>query len=79
MRVQANKAVFLRLPAGHKLLRNRRLRNWWLKRLIDWSAAALLLLLYGHAGIGCLMRVQSPQPIFCGQWCVGAGQTIPAV
>jgi len=24
---QANKAVFLRLPAGHKLLRNRRLRN----------------------------------------------------
>jgi len=71
MREQANKAVFLRLPAGHKLLRNRRLRNWWLKRLIDWSAAALLLLLSPvMLGLVCLMRVQS-QPIFCGQWCVG--------
>lgn len=65
---QANKVVFLRLSAAHNLPRQRRLR-----KLIEWSAAALLLLVLSPVmlGVVCLMRVQSPEPIFWGQWCVG--------
>ncbi len=70
---QANKPVFLRLPAAYELPNKRCLRSWWLKRLIDWSAAALLLLVLSPVilGLVCLMCVQLPQPIFYQQWCVG--------
>ncbi len=71
---QANKAIFLRLPAAHALSSKRYPRSWWLlKRLIDKSAAALLLLVLSPVMLGlvCLMRVYSPGPILCQQWCVG--------
>ena len=70
---QASKPVFLRLPAAQELPSKRCPRSWWLKRLIDWSAATLLLLVLSPVMLGlvCLMRVQSPEPIFCRQWCVG--------
>ena len=70
---QASKTVFLRLSPAHKLHSQRRLQSWWLSRLIDWSAAALLLLVLSPfmLGLAWLMRVQSPEPIFLRQWCVG--------
>jgi hypothetical protein len=70
---QASKAVFLRLPSAHELPSSRCPRRWWLKRLIDWSAAALLLLALSPAMLGLvlLMRFYSPEPIFLRQWCVG--------
>ncbi len=70
---QANKSVFLRLPAAYKLPSKRCPRSWWLKRVIDWSAAALLLLILSPVMLGLvvLMLVHSPQPIFYQQWCVG--------
>lgn len=71
---QANKAVFVRLPTPHQLPRKSCPRSWWLKRLIDASIAALLLLVLSPVAlviIG-LMRLRSlEEPIFCRQWCVG--------
>ena len=68
---QANKAVFLRLPAS--LNKQRCPRMWWLQRLINLIAAALLLVLLSPVMLGlvCLMRVQSKEPIFLRYWCVG--------
>jgi lipopolysaccharide/colanic/teichoic acid biosynthesis glycosyltransferase len=71
---QANKPIFLRLPTTHALSSKRCPKSWWLlKRLVDWSAAALLLLVLSPVmlGIVCLMRVYSPGPILLRQWCVG--------
>ena len=70
---QASKSIFLRLSAAHQLPSKRCPLRWWLKRLIDWSAAALLLLTLIPIilGLVCLMRLQSPEPVFCWQWCVG--------
>lgn len=71
---QANKAIFLHLSAAHKLPSKRCPRSRWFKRLIDWIAAALLLLLLSPVMLGlvCLMRVQSPSwQIFFREWCVG--------
>lgn len=67
---QANKAVFLRLPTAYN---RKRCSDWWLKRLIEWSAAALLLLVLSPVilALASLLRVQSPEPIFSRQWCVG--------
>lgn len=69
---QAGKAVFLRLPAPFN--RQRRPRSlWWLQRLINLIAAALLLVLLSPVMLGlvCLTRVQSKEPIFLRYWCVG--------
>lgn len=71
---QASKPVFLRLSAAQQPPWQRRPQSWWLNRLIDWIAAALLLLVLSPLilGLVCLMRVQSPsEPIFCREWCVG--------
>lgn len=70
---QASKRVFLRIPATQQLPSKRCPRSWWLKRLIDWSAAALLLLVLSPVMLGlvCLMRLESPEQIFCREWCVG--------
>ena len=69
---KASKTVFLCLSPAHKLHSQQRLLSWWV-RLIDWSAAALLLLVLSPfmLGLALLMRVQSPEPIFLRQWCVG--------
>lgn len=70
---QASKAVFLRLSSAHALPSKRCPRSWWVKRLIDWSIATLLLLVLSPIMLGlvCLMRLESPEPIFCREWCVG--------
>ncbi len=70
---QAKKPVFLRLPTAHALPRQQSQRSWWLKRLIDWSASAILLLVLSPAMLGLvlLIRIYLPGPIFVREWHVG--------
>lgn len=71
---QANKAVFVRLPTAHQNPRKSCPRSWWLKRLIDPTIAALLLLVLSPVTLVIvgLMRLRSlEEPVFCQQWCVG--------
>ncbi len=70
---QAKKPAFLRLPAGCALARQRSALSLWLKRLIGWSASAILLLTLSPVilGLVLLMLVYSPGPIFFRKWHVG--------
>lgn len=70
---QAKKTVFLQLPSIHEIPRKKSPFSWRLKRLIDWSVAALLLLLLSPVMLGLvlLIRIYSPGPIFFRQWRVG--------
>lgn len=70
---QANKPMFLRIPADHTLLKQRNSFSWWLKRLLDWSIAAVLLLILSPVTLGLvlLMRIYLPGPTFVGQWQIG--------
>jgi hypothetical protein len=70
---QANKPVFLRIPATQELPRQRSLLRPWLNRLLDWSAAALLLLALSPVMLGLVLlwRVHAPGPIFCREWHIG--------
>jgi lipopolysaccharide/colanic/teichoic acid biosynthesis glycosyltransferase len=70
---QAKKAVFLQLPSTYELPKKKSPRSWWLKRLIDWSIATLLLLLLSPVMLGLvlLIHIYSPGPIFFRQWRVG--------
>jgi len=70
---QANKAVFLRVPSAQITAWQESSFRWGLKRLINWSAAALLLLSLSPLmlGLALLIYVCSPGPIFIRQWCVG--------
>lgn len=71
--VQAGKKVFLKIPCNHDLPNKRRLVTWGLKRLLDWFAAALLLLTISPLMLmlALLIRVFSPGPILFRQWRVG--------
>lgn len=70
---QVKKPVFLELPSTYELPRKKSPFSWWLKRLIDWSVAALLLLFISPIMLALvlLMRIYSPGPIFFKQWRVG--------
>jgi lipopolysaccharide/colanic/teichoic acid biosynthesis glycosyltransferase len=70
---KASKVVFVRLPPNINMSKRRRLPAWWLKRLLDLSIAALLLMVLCPVMIGlfCLLRMQSSEPIFLRQWHVG--------
>lgn len=70
---KANKQVFLRLPSVHELPKKRNPLSWWLKRVFDWSAAALLLLVLSPLILGLIfsVRIDSPGPIFSWQWRIG--------
>ena len=70
---RANKAAYLRVPSIAALPRKQNRLKWWLKRLFDWSAAAMLMLVVGPLmlGLSVLMLLQSPGPIFFSQWRVG--------
>ncbi|MEH1835924.1 MAG: heterocyst development glycosyltransferase HepC [Nostoc sp.] len=67
---EAQKPIFLSIPAGNKLP-NQPLRQ--LQRLIDWIAALVLLLLVSPVMLGLivLMQVYSPESLFCREWRVG--------
>ena len=71
---QANKAIFLRIPSAPGLPRKRSPFSWRLKRLIDWSVAALLLLTLSPiiVGLVLLIQVYLPGPIFSQHWCIGS-------
>jgi lipopolysaccharide/colanic/teichoic acid biosynthesis glycosyltransferase len=69
---KAGKTLYLRLPIAH--FPDRQMGNlWWLKRIMDWSAAALLLMLLSPfiLTIALLIRLYMPGPIFFKQWRVG--------
>jgi lipopolysaccharide/colanic/teichoic acid biosynthesis glycosyltransferase len=70
---QANKPAFLRLPSAYGLPKMRNPLSWWLKRLFDWSVAALLLIVLSPLMIALAMMIRrdSPGPIFFTQWRVG--------
>ena len=70
---KVNKPVYLSVPSIAALPKKQNRSKWWLKRLFDWSAAALLLLVIGPLmlGLSFLIRLQSPGPIFFSQWRVG--------
>jgi lipopolysaccharide/colanic/teichoic acid biosynthesis glycosyltransferase len=67
---EAQKPIFLSIPAGKKLP-NHPFRQ--LQRLIDWIAALVLLLLVSPIMLGLivLMQVYSPGSLFCREWRVG--------
>lgn len=70
---QAKKQVMLRIPSHQKTLSKQRLLRWQIKRLMDWSAAVLLLLVLSPIllCLGLLIKGSSPGPIFYRQWRVG--------
>ncbi len=70
---KANKPLFLRLPPAGSLPGKRSPLLWGLKRLIDWIAAALLLLVLSPVMLAlmALVRLSSPGPVFFTQWRVG--------
>ena len=70
---QAGKQVFLSIPSNAELPRKRSPFTWYLKRILDWSVAALLLLILSPVllALALLIRIDSPGPIFFRQWRVG--------
>ncbi len=69
----AGKPVFVHLPTAAYLPKSRRRLAWWFKRMADWVAATVLLVLLSPlllllAG---LVYFNSPGPIFFKQWRVG--------
>jgi lipopolysaccharide/colanic/teichoic acid biosynthesis glycosyltransferase len=70
---QANKKVFLKVPSSFELSRKCSSLSWLLKRVLDWSVAALLLLLLSPIMLGLmlLIRICSPGPVFFRQWRIG--------
>jgi lipopolysaccharide/colanic/teichoic acid biosynthesis glycosyltransferase len=70
---QANKPVFLRIPAIAKLPQKKSPLLWQLKRIVDWLGAASLLLLLSPflLAVALLIRLESPGPVFLRQWRVG--------
>jgi lipopolysaccharide/colanic/teichoic acid biosynthesis glycosyltransferase len=69
---KAKKPVFLRLPSVIRQKPQRSLSSW-LYQLLDWSLAALLLVVLSPVMVGLifLLRRRSPEPIFSKQWHVG--------
>lgn len=69
----AEKQVFLRVPSTSYLPQQRCRLAWPFKRLSDWLAAALILLVLSPIMLGLmfLVRATSAGPIFFTQWRVG--------
>ncbi len=70
---QAHKSIFLRIPCKPELPSKKQPIRWWLKRVIEWNIAALLLLVLSPVILVAmlLMGVFSTEPIFSRQWRVG--------
>jgi lipopolysaccharide/colanic/teichoic acid biosynthesis glycosyltransferase len=70
---QADKAAYLSLPSTQKAPSQKSPLRWWLKRSLDWLAAACLLVILSPLMIGIilLMSIFTPGPIFFKQWRVG--------
>ncbi|UBF27182.1 sugar transferase [Kovacikia minuta CCNUW1] len=68
-----NKTAYLQLPNTPELPKKRNKLFWWLKRIVDWLIAVLLLLIFGPLMLilALAIRIQSPGPILFSQWRVG--------
>lgn len=69
----AGKSIYLRLPPAAHLPHRHSEMLWGWKRLLDWSVAAVLLVLLSPilVGIGSAIALTSPGSIFFSQWRVG--------
>ncbi len=70
---QAEKPVYLRLRSAPNLPQKQCPWGWQLKRLLDWVAAAVLLLFLSPLMLvlASLIAIFSPGPIFYYQWRIG--------
>jgi lipopolysaccharide/colanic/teichoic acid biosynthesis glycosyltransferase len=70
---QTGKTLYLRLPAAAHLPNKQRGILWGWKRILDWSVAAVLLILLSPVFlmIGLAIAFTSPGSIFFSQWRVG--------
>jgi lipopolysaccharide/colanic/teichoic acid biosynthesis glycosyltransferase len=70
---QTGKALYLRLPSAAQLPNKRRGVLWSWKRLLDWSAALLLLTVLSplFVGIALAIGLTSPGSVLFSQWRVG--------
>ena len=70
---KAKKQIFLRIHSCRKALYRQNNFSWRVKRALDWSAAAVLLLLASPVLliIALLIKILTPGPIFFRQWRVG--------
>lgn len=70
---EAGKPVYLRLRSVPNMPQKQRQMGWQLKRIFDWIAAVLLVLLFSPIMLTLvgLIRFTSPGPIFFHQWRIG--------
>ncbi len=70
---KAGKTLYLRLPSAARLPQRRTCYWWLLKRISDWTLAALLLLIASPLllVLVVLMKLSMPGPILFQQWRVG--------
>lgn len=70
---QAGKPIFLRIPCINKQPKSSNPLSSGFKRLTDWIAALMFLLVISPVIVGLffLMRVYSQEPIFSCQWHIG--------
>ena len=69
----AQKQIFLKVPSAPDLPQSKRAGAWRIKRVIDWLAAVILLLVLSPL-MGLLavcVRLDSPGPMLFRQWRVG--------
>ena len=71
---RADKPVFLRIPSNSNLPSSQQTKNWLIKRVFDWLAAALILTILSPLMIcvALAIKILTPGPIFFRQWRVGA-------
>ncbi len=70
---EADKQIFLRIPAATDLPQKSSYIGWWLKRSVDLLAAAALVTVLSPVllGLAIFVHLTSPGPIFFRQWRVG--------
>lgn len=70
---QAGKPIFIRIPSNSSLPSCRKTNYWRIKRVFDWLAAALLLMLISPIMLLIMIsiKVLTPGPVFYCQWRVG--------
>ncbi|MEM1252660.1 MAG: heterocyst development glycosyltransferase HepC [Cyanobacteria bacterium P01_H01_bin.21] len=67
------KQIFLKIPSVSDLPQSKRAGTWQIKRVIDWLAAAILLLVLSPLMVllAVCVRLDSPGPMLFRQWRVG--------
>lgn len=71
---RANKPIFLRIPSNSKLPDCRQAYSWRMKRIFDWWAALILLIIFSPVmlAVALVIELSTPGPIFFSQWRVGS-------